>query len=442
MSGISAEELSTVLSGAKRGARLSVLWRYKDDDGEGDIWWRGGEVLVEYVPAVGSLLVRWPAGMPEFFPPEGGKFNFPDGEFERCVALKVVVRQPRQPVDTPTPLATPAKRPRANTTPLPPLPPLPPPPQPAYHGTTLTERQLRVDAGLEPPMAGDTEAIDAAAAWTNQRYTDDSASASVFVSSDDEQPPSRGRRRAYDDSRRGQQYSGWAEQDSLSLSHALLDQAHGVKTPMISLAPGLRIPQHVEARWSFLYPNMWVGQGARFREAIVFQHVALGCTFRSFAFKELHDLDLEIMVELLNHKKDRQEKEHWKVLFHLAARIASALLHTSSLGGAAGAESYTVAFGKSFAEGRLDLASSFFALLQKGGTPTPAETAARPPTPQVDYDRINTMVTAAVQKQTEVKGGLRSERPPHQYAREYPRDRPQQGGRGRMIFRRPWRGRN
>lgn len=222
--------------------------------------------------------------------------------------------------------------------------------------------------------------------------------------------------------------------DELAFSHALLDQAGGVKTPMISLTPGLRIPQHVEARWSFLYPHKWIGRGTDYLAEILRQHNLLGCTFRVFTFREMHDLDLEIMCELLDVSRPlRSQKEHWKVLFYLGNRIAGTLLHTSSLGGAAAAEGYASAFGKGFEEGRLDLASWFFGQLQKTATATTATT----PAVVVDYDKIQGMVANAIQK-----GRLRSE--DSQYAapqRNSGDNYHQRRGRG-GFQRRPWRGRN
>jgi hypothetical protein len=195
----------------------------------------------------------------------------------------------------------------------------------------------------------------------------------------------------------------------------LFDQARGACGPMLPLVEGLRIPRHIEHRHSWLWPHLWLNRGVELRVAIEHAFVSHSCQFKSMLLKNDFDLDVDVLVTLVDTPTAKQSKSEWRVLLSITARIAATILLTSAMnGGRASADSFLAGYRKGFEEGRLDLAALFTSGISTSRvdsvvTTTPPAAEVRTATgrgpnsleapggrPQLDYTRLQEMISLAV----------------------------------------------
>lgn len=205
------------------------------------------------------------------------------------------------------------------------------------------------------------------------------------------------------------------EEEPALLLDGFFDQVNGMKTVMHTLVDGLRIPKGIESSHTWLYPHLFLGASARYRTVLREKFSEFGCSFRNINFKEDVDLDIDSLTEHLSSAVPRLTKESWRIPFFLINRIASAVLHTSTMGSASIAESFTQQFRKNFAEGRLDLGVLWTTHTNKQATMpsqqptvvgaiTPSAVAANTPKarentqPAFDYVRLQGMIDQSIAK--------------------------------------------
>lgn len=204
------------------------------------------------------------------------------------------------------------------------------------------------------------------------------------------------------------------EEPPLDFLEGFFDQATGMRSSMVQLVDGLRIPKAIEQRFCWLFPHLWMGRGEEYKQRLRLVFGEYTCVFKSHSYKESVDLDVDCLVDILDTPTPRISKERWRIPFFLAQRIATAVIHTSSMGNNQLAEAYWTSFTKAFVDGRLDLGHLWISHVTKsqptsvtpaisGANVPPAATTAPPSktkqeTPTVDYDRLQTMIESSVKK--------------------------------------------